>query len=34
MYALGIIVSLFLLRTYPRDVARRNALVAERVASG
>jgi MFS family permease len=34
MYALGIVVSLFLLRTYPRDVARRNALVAERVASG
>jgi len=34
MYALGIVVSLFLLRTYPRDVARRNALVAERVAGG
>lgn len=32
MYALGIVVSLFLLRTYPKDVARRNALVAERVA--
>jgi len=31
MYALGIVVSLFLLRTYPRDVARRNALVAEQV---
>jgi len=31
MYALGIIVSLFLLRTYPRDVERRNTLVAERV---
>ena len=33
MYALGIIVSLFLLRTYPHDVERRNALVAERVAA-
>ena len=31
MYALGIVVSLFLLRTYPRDVERRNALVADRV---
>jgi hypothetical protein len=31
MYIMGIIVSLFLLRTYPRDVERRNALVAEHV---
>ena len=31
MYALGIVVSLFLLHTYPRDVERRNALVSERV---
>lgn len=31
MYALGIVVSLFLLRTYPKDVERRNALVAEQV---
>ena len=31
MYALGIVVCLFLLRTYPRDVERRNTLVAERV---
>ena len=33
MYALGIIVSLFLLRTYPRDVEHRNALVAEQMKS-
>jgi MFS family permease len=33
MYALGIVVSLTLLRTYPQDVARRNALVAGQVAS-
>ncbi len=31
MYAMGIIVSLGLLRTYPADVARRNELVAARV---
>ncbi len=34
MYVLGTVVSLSLLRTYPRDVARRNALVAERAAGG
>jgi MFS family permease len=34
MYVLGIVVSLSLLRTYPRDVALRDALVAERVAGG
>lgn len=31
MYALGIIVSLFLLRTYPHDVERRNAIVTEQL---
>lgn len=31
MYALGIVVCLSLLRTYPRDRARRDALVATRV---
>ncbi len=30
MYVLGTIVCLFLLRTYPRDVERRNAMVADR----
>jgi MFS family permease len=30
MYVLGTIVCLFLLRTYPRDVERRNNLVADR----
>ena len=34
MYVLGTVVSLSLLRTYPRDVARRNALVAERAVGG
>jgi uncharacterized membrane protein YqjE len=31
MYVLGIIVCLFLLRTYRRDMERRNELVAARV---
>jgi MFS family permease len=34
MYIMGIIVSLFLIRTYPKDVERRNALVAEQVKGG
>jgi MFS family permease len=34
MYALGIGVCLTLLRTYPRDVARRNAIVAGQVGRG
>jgi MFS transporter, Spinster family, sphingosine-1-phosphate transporter len=32
MYALGIVASLALLRTYPQDVARRNTMVASQVA--
>jgi len=31
MYALGIMVSLTLLHTYPQDVARRNTIVASQV---
>ncbi len=34
MYALGTVVCLSLLRTFQRDVERRNALVAQRVAVG
>jgi MFS family permease len=33
MYALGTVVSLALLRTYRRDVERRNALVSNKVTS-
>jgi MFS family permease len=33
MYAAGTVVSLSLLRTFRRDVERRNGLVAERVAA-
>ena len=34
MYALGSLVSLALLRNYPRDVARRNRIVADQVVKG
>jgi hypothetical protein len=33
MYALGVTASLGLLRTYRRDVARRNALVSSKVTA-